>query len=245
MEVVTYANKSHGLFEELIHNEYDVPVRVLGWGTKWNGFLDKYKGMVEYLKSKKDDDIVIFLDGFDTKINKDPKDVVSMFKACDCMMLVSKDPEPLGGYISHKVFNACVGESIANSGLYMGYAKYLLQVLEDALRMTCEDDQRNLNALCGKYDFIKVDEDMKIFENVPPLTTRRTSDAVFVSYPASLSMERVVRSLREYSQFFKWQFIISMIILFAVLPNDYKWLPVYIGLTGLLLYALKADKSCT
>src|SRR5210317_1041969 len=75
MEVVTYANKSHGLFEELIHNEYDVPVRVLGWGTKWNGFLDKYKGMVEYLKSKKDDDIVIFLDGFDTKINKDPKDV--------------------------------------------------------------------------------------------------------------------------------------------------------------------------
>jgi len=201
--------------------------------------------MVEYLKSKKDDDIVIFLDGFDTKINKDPKDVVSMFKACDCMMLVSKDPEPLGGYISHKVFNACVGESIANSGLYMGYAKYLLQVLEDALRMTCEDDQRNLNALCVKYDFIKVDEDMKIFENVPPLTTRRTSDAVFVSYPASLSMERVVRSLREYSQFFKWQFIISMIILFAVLPNDYKWLPVYIGLTGLLLYALKADKSCT
>jgi hypothetical protein len=201
--------------------------------------------MVEYLKSKKDDDIVIFLDGFDTKINKDPKDVVSMFKACDCMMLVSKDPEPLGGYISHKVFNACVGESIANSGLYMGYAKYLLQVLEDALRMTCEDDQRNLNALCGKYDFIKVDEDMKIFENVPPLTTRRTSDAVFVSYPASLSMERVVRSLREYSQFFKWQFIISMIILFAVLPNDYKWLPVYISLTGLLLYALKADKSCT
>jgi len=244
MEVVTYANKSHGLFEELIHNEYDVPVRVLGWGTKWNGFLDKYRGMVEYLKSKKDDDIVIFLDGFDTKINKDPKDVVSMFKACDCMMLVSKDPEPLGGYISHKVFNACVGESIANSGLYMGYAKYLLQVLEDALRMTC-DDQRNLNALCGKYDFIKVDEDMKIFENVPPLTTRRTSDAVFVSYPASLSMERVVRSLREYSQFFKWQFIISMIILFAVLPNDYKWLPVYISLTGLLLYALKADKSCT
>jgi hypothetical protein len=201
--------------------------------------------MVEYLKSKKDDDIVIFLDGFDTKINKDPKDVVSMFKACDCMMLVSKDPEPLGGYISHKVFNACVGEYIANSGLYMGYAKYLLQVLEDALRMTCEDDQRNLNALCGKYDFIKVDEDMKIFENVPPLTTRRTSDAVFVSYPASLSMERVVRSLREYSQFFKWQFIISMIILFAVLPNDYKWLPVYISLTGLLLYALKADKSCT
>jgi len=188
---------------------------------------------------------VFFLDWFDTKINKDPIDFVAMFEACDCKMLVSKDPEPLGGYISHKVFKSCVGESIANSGLYMGYAKYLLQVLEDALRMSCEDDQRNLNALCGKYDFIKVDEDRKIFENIPPLTTRRTSDAVFVSYPASLSMERVVRSLREYSQFFKWQFIVSMLILFLLLPNDYKWLPTYVGLAGILMYTLKADKSCT
>jgi len=244
MEVVTYANKSSGLFEELVHNEFDVPVRVLGWGTKWNGFLDKYKGMVTYLREKEDTDIVVFLDGFDTKINKDPKDIVAMFEACDCKMLVSKDPEPMGGYISHKVFDACVGDSIANSGLYMGYAKYLLQVLEDALQMTCEDDQRNLNALCGKYDFIKVDEDKKIFENIAPLTTRRTSDAVFVSYPASLSMQRVVRSLREYSQFFKWQFIISMLLLLAVLPNNYKWIPLYLAVSSMLLYTLKADKSC-
>jgi hypothetical protein len=244
MEVVTYANKSSGLFEELVHNEFDVPVKVLGWGTKWNGFLDKYKGMVTYLREKEDTDIVVFLDGFDTKINKDPKDIVAMFEACDCKMLVSKDPEPMGGYISHKVFDACVGDSIANSGLYMGYAKYLLQVLEDALQMTCEDDQRNLNALCGKYDFIKVDEDKKIFENIAPLTTRRTSDAVFVSYPASLSMQRVVRSLREYSQFFKWQFIISMLLLLAVLPNNYKWIPLYLAVSSMLLYTLKADKSC-
>jgi len=244
MEVVTYANKSSGLFEELVHNEFDVPVKVLGWGTKWNGFLDKYKGMVTYLREKEDTDIVVFLDGFDTKINKDPKDIVAMFEACDCKMLVSKDPEPMGGYISHQVFDACVGDSIANSGLYMGYAKYLLQVLEDALQMTCEDDQRNLNALCGKYDFIKVDEDKKIFENIAPLTTRRTSDAVFVSYPASLSMQRVVRSLREYSQFFKWQFIISMLLLLAVLPNNYKWIPLYLAVSSMLLYTLKADKSC-
>src|SRR6056300_1566944 len=245
MEVVTYANKSHGLFEELIHNEYDVPVRVLGWGTKWNGFLDKYKGMVEYLKSKKDDDIVIFLDGFDTKINKDPKDVVSMFKACDCMMLVSKDPEPLGGYISHKVFNACVGEYIANSGLYMGYAKYLLQVLEDALRMTCEDDQRNLNTLCGKYDFIKVDEEKKIFENITPFNMHKKSDAVFVSYPGALNINRIYRALREYSQFFKYQFIVSIIILLLILPKIYKFLPIYIGTASVAFYVLKADKTCT
>ena len=56
VEIVTYANRSQGLFEELIHNEYDVPVRVLGWGTQWNGYSDKSKGVVEYLKEKDDDD---------------------------------------------------------------------------------------------------------------------------------------------------------------------------------------------
>jgi hypothetical protein len=243
-EIVTYANKSQGLFEELIHNEYDVPVRVLGWGTRWNGFLDKYKGMVEYLKGKDDDDIVVFLDGFDTRINKDPKDIEQLFKSYECGMLVSKDPEPLGGYISRKVFETCNKGNIANSGLYMGYVKYLRQVLEDALSMKCEDDQRNLNQLCSKYDFIKVDEEQVIFENIAPLTMNKNSDAIFVSYPATLSLQRVVRSLQEYSQFFKWQFIISMVVLLVLLPSNYKWVPMYMGIVAILVYALMADKSC-
>lgn len=244
VDVVTYANKSQGLFEDLIHNEYDVPVRVLGWGTPWNGFLDKYKGMVEYLNEKDDDDIVVFLDGFDTRINKHPKDIEQIFKSLDCGMLVSKDPEPLGGYITRKVFETCSGDAVANSGLYMGYVKYVRKVLEDALSMSCEDDQRNLNQLCGKYDFIKVDEDMLVFENIAPLTMNKKSNAIFVSYPATLSVQRIMRSMQEYAQFFRWQFIIAMAVLLVVLPSNYKWLPLYMGIVGILFYALKADKTC-
>ena len=48
-EIVTYANKSHGLFEELTNNEFNVPVKVLGWGTEWKGFSDKTKGVMDYL----------------------------------------------------------------------------------------------------------------------------------------------------------------------------------------------------
>lgn len=244
MEVVTYANKSHGLFEELVHNEYDVPVRVLGWGTKWNGFLDKYKGMVEYLREKEDDDIVVFLDGFDTKINKEPKDVVAMFEACDCKMLVSKDPAPYGP-LTKTVFATCQADLTANSGLYMGYAKYLLQVLEDALEMECEDDQRNLNTLCGKYDFIKVDEEQKIFENITPFNARKDSDAIFVSFPGALSMDRIYRALKEYSQFFKYQFIFSIVLLLLLVPKNYKYIPMYVGIAFVLFYATLADKSCS
>ena len=53
-EVVTYANKSQGMFEELVNNEHGVKVKVLGMGKKWNGYLDKSKGLLEYMKTKKD-----------------------------------------------------------------------------------------------------------------------------------------------------------------------------------------------
>ena len=53
IEVVTYANKSSGMFEELVNNEHGVKVKVLGMGKKWNGFLDKYKGVLEYIETKK------------------------------------------------------------------------------------------------------------------------------------------------------------------------------------------------
>ena len=72
LEIVTYANKSQGMFEELVKNDFDVPIKVLGWGRKWNGYSDKSKGLLEYMKTKNDEDIIVFVDGFDTKINKSP-----------------------------------------------------------------------------------------------------------------------------------------------------------------------------
>ena len=164
VEIVTYANKSQGMFEELVNNEFGVPIKVLGWGTKWNGFTDKYKGMSEYLETKRDEDVVIFLDGFDTKINKDPRHIIEMFEKCECKVLVSKNPPwPLQTLI----FGRC-DETIANSGMYMGYSKYLKQFIDEALKLKCKDDQRNLNTICHKNEYIKVDKSETIFKNVNP-----------------------------------------------------------------------------
>jgi hypothetical protein len=244
VEVVTYANKSQGLFEALIHNEFDVPVRVLGWDTKWNGYSDKSKGLLEYINtSKEDDDIIVFIDGFDSKINKDPKEVEDIFKSYECRVLFSKHPNIISKYLVQQVFPMC-GEGMANAGMYMGYAKELKVILENELGEKCQDDQVNFNKMCDKYDFIKIDEDERIFENISPFNMQKKSDAPFVSYPGTPSLERISRACRDYAQFFKWQFIISMVILLALLPNDYKWLPGYVGVVGILFYALMADKSC-
>lgn len=244
VEIVTYANKSHGLFEELVHNEYDVPVRVLGWGRKWNGYSDKSKGLLEYInESKEDDDIIVFIDGFDSKINKDPKDVEEIFKSYDCRVLFSKDPESFSKYVTRQVFPTC-GDGVVNAGMYAGYAKELKILLEDELSRNCTDDQVNFNAMCNEYDFIKCDEDEVLFENISPFKKNTESDAVFVSYPGTLSTERIRRAMHDYAQFFKWQFVISMIALLIMLPKGYKWIPMYFSVIGILFYALKADKSC-
>ena len=41
VEIVTYANKSQGMYEELINNEFGIPIKVLGWGL--NFYIDIQK----------------------------------------------------------------------------------------------------------------------------------------------------------------------------------------------------------
>jgi hypothetical protein len=126
----------------------------------------------------------------------------------------------------------------------MGYVKELKIILENELREVCQDDQVNFNKMCEKYDFIKVDEDGQIFENMSPFNMKAPSDAVFVSYPGTPTFERIIRACRDYAQFFKWQFIIAMLVLLLTLPKRNKWVPFYLTLLGVLFYVLQADKSC-
>src|SRR5210317_1396697 len=136
VEVVTYANKSSGMFEELVNNEHNVKVKVLGMGKKWNGFIDKSIGLLKYMETKKDDDIIVFVDGFDTKINKDISNVKSLFESYECKVLVSKNPLAV---------QAKTHTDVANAGMYMGYVKHLTILLKESVQMKCLDDQYNLN----------------------------------------------------------------------------------------------------
>ena len=151
LEVVTYANKSFGMFEELVNNEHGVNVKVLGMGKKWNGYIDKSIGLMKYIETKKDDDIIVFVDGFDTKINKDISNVKSLFESYDCKVLVSKDPRLMNKFGEIFVFGNCNDNDVANAGMYMGYVKNLKIILKESIQMKCEDDQVNLNTLCKKY----------------------------------------------------------------------------------------------
>ena len=41
------------MFEELVNNDHNVKVKVLGMGKKWNGYIDKSIGLLEIYGNKK------------------------------------------------------------------------------------------------------------------------------------------------------------------------------------------------
>ena len=194
VEVVTYANKSFGMFEELINNEHGVKVKVLGMGKKWNGYIDKSIGLLKYMETKKDNDIIVFVDGFDTKINKDISNVKSLFESYECKVLISKNPDIFDRYFNISgAMPKCDNKHIGNVGMYMGYVKHLTILLKESVQMKCLDDQYNLNVLCKKYDFIKIDDKELIFKNFSPLDKKESVNSIFISYPGSITLERISR----------------------------------------------------
>lgn len=243
LEVVTYANKSSGLFEKLVNNEHDVPVKVLGWGTKWNGFSDKIKGLLDYIQNKSDDEIILFIDGFDSLVNKPVDDkLIEIFKQYDCGVLVSRDREGSGRLLSRRIFGNC-GAYTVNSGMYMGYVKYLKKLLSEEINMKCLDDQRNFNTLCNKHDFVKIDSDEKIFRNFTPYQKNHETDAYFISFPGTLNVIRQIRASKEYLQFIIKPILVFIILAIAMFP---KWSNILIvcmySLLGFLYFF--ADTSC-
>lgn len=257
MKVVTYANKSNGLFDKLINNKHSVHVEVLGWGTKWNGFQDKIVGVLNFLKTQPDDEIVIFVDGFDSIIKNDLSTVKQKFEQYDCKVLFSMDTNPQNmllkpfGYLAQQtIFDTCYTNKTANTGMYIGYTKYLKMVLNDISKSKCKDDQVVANKLCKKYDFIKVDIHNKIFKNYvhEPINNQQSkeflqNDAIFVSFPGTFSWSRVSRFIPEYLQFFYKYIVILHLILIAVFFKKYLYFGASLFIIS-LYYFIFCDRSC-
>ena len=126
----------------------------------------------------------------------------------------------------------------------MGYKKELTLVLQEEIKMKCLDDQLNLNTLCKKYNFINVDEDEKIFKNFGPMDKDVKTNALFVSYPGTLSLNRYSRAISEYTQFV-YMYILCVLILGLSLFPQYQRILLTLLIFVLSFYIFFADKSCT
>jgi len=242
LHVLTYATHNTGLFNDLINNPYNIKVNVLGYGKKWNGFLDKIKGVKEYCKiNYNKNDIVVFVDGFDTKINKNLSDLKTIFDSFNCDILISNDrihTNPVFAYAQKKVFasnkSKIAGNKyiIANSGLYMGYFDKIILLCEKILNVNTTDDQVALNRVISDPILsnglnIKIDTDNIIFLNSD--NSIKNSNSYFIQYPGgnignfNYRLDRYTRALFEYYEYFYFELTIIFVILFNILQIHDKY----------------------
>lgn len=131
---------------------FGVVVNNLGKGSDWRDPMEGHAGMpkidmmIEFLKDLPADDIVLFMDGYDTFFVKSPLEILNRFKGFGVDILFGAEdnfwpPEP---FLQADFDNKHAGElyKYLNSGCYIGYAGALYALLTEKLSGDTEDDQR-------------------------------------------------------------------------------------------------------
>jgi len=238
--ITTVATHDDGMYQKLINNQFN-SVKVLGFGMKWTGFKMKYELVYDYIKDLDDNIIIIFLDGFDSLILRDPKIAIKEFIGKKYKILFSKEVDTI---FKNIVFPNCINNLMINSGLYMGYVKYLKIILKDMLNEVCNDDQVIINRKCINYNFISIDKDSKIFKNIGKFENLKPGNAIFVQYPAQTNHIRIFRGIKEYSQFLILPIVIINLILAYYFYKENEQISIYIQLLIFTIFYNYIEKSC-
>jgi len=192
--IVTYATHSEGMFEKLINNKFNKEIDIIGWGTKFNNYIDKIKHLNDFILDKNNSDIVIYLDGFDSLINKnfDNRKLINIFLQYNTNILISEDPSNMllidNKEIGDKIYSYNFGQyknnEKPNMGMFMGYVKDLKKLAKCIISQNITDDQMALYNCFG--DNIKIDTKHKIFLNTKHSYYKENDkkiEAIFVSFP--------------------------------------------------------------
>ena len=253
VQIVTFATHEEGELRSLVHNSYNIPVKLLGFGEKWSGFKMKFEYVYHYIEKLPEDTIVIFLDGFDSEIKGSVDDAVSIFKKNNYKVLfsVEKYSNLLG--IEYLIFSRCnSNQYFANSGLYMGYVKYLKPILKKSIESPCKDDQYILNNLCHEFKYISLDEKEEIFQNLKyfiySVGKQKHGKAIFVSHPGTPTLKRIYRCFIEYPQFVLPYILVFYLVLcfflFQIKKKIHKYASLLLLTLFIIIWLANADYSC-
>ena len=146
----------------------------MGWGQKWDGFSWRFTLMVEFLKSVNENELIIFIDGYDVLLLRPLDDLENLFDIITKMsgkkiiISIENNNNNLSTRLGSIIyFNTCKSFSI-NAGTYMGRAKDLLIMLNNIKNSVhfadYKDDQDLMTNYCyNNKDIYYMDGDSNIF----------------------------------------------------------------------------------
>ena len=161
--IVTYATHNERYFDILKKSCPDLII--LGYGKPWNGFSDKVNATIEFCKSKNPDDIICFVDGFDSVVLSSKEEILTKYKEFNVPLVFSKecnDHNIIKKFHKDKIFGKCNNDRL-NSGLFIGTAKSIIDFWKDIQYK--EDDQIYATKKCNKINYMKIDDNNNLFYN--------------------------------------------------------------------------------
>jgi len=171
--IATYATHSENYFEIL----KDYPdIVILGYGKKWNGFHDKVNGIINFCKSKKKNDIICFVDAFDSIILCNKDELYNKYQEFNNKLVFSRAKTPLNAlskYGFDKVFGLCNSKRL-NSGMYIGTAESIIDFWSSMKKS--DDDQRYATQKCNTSKYVIIDTENKLFYNYSKIDTIKYID---------------------------------------------------------------------
>jgi len=158
---------------------FNVPVHCVLY-YKWNGYFDKIDKFEEMVKDAQDDDIVLFVDAYDVLINGTTEEILEKFYSFNCDILFGAEADCMPWfYIERykKIIKSNSKYKYLNSGLFMGYKKSLISMIQwkskDKIKLICEEKNGTDQRYFADYFLenidtvnIKLDTECVLFQNM-------------------------------------------------------------------------------
>lgn len=166
-----------------------IPLLILGYGCKWQGFGNKILWLQEQLVQQNisDSHVVLFVDAYDVINLGSADEIIAKFTKFNCEILISGEkgchPDP---QLAEEFEGNAPPFRYPNSGGYIGYSSAVLKMLRSAPILPHEDDQRFVTRyVIQNPKRCLVDTTCEIFL---PLFDMRATDLVFTDDKSRVSL---------------------------------------------------------
>lgn len=141
--------KTKGL-EQLLDSckQFNINIDVLGMGSVYRGLSDKIIHLREYIKDLPDDDIFMFVDGYDVLCLADEKTILDKFFSIGAPFIIAVErgcgPYPI---LIRKYPHSSTSFRYLNSGTYIGYVSVVKKILNEFGKINPKLDDQGYFAL--------------------------------------------------------------------------------------------------
>ena len=158
--LVTIATENKFYMNYLISSikKYDMELKILGYGMKWQGYNWRNKLVLDFINNLNPNDIICCIDGYDVICIRDPDEMINEFNKIksreNCKIIAGCEyHQSTFNYVTSKLFfGNCKGQSVC-AGTYIAQVKDLKNIIGNILEMN-QDNNSDDQVLLTKYCYL-------------------------------------------------------------------------------------------